>query len=37
VLGTLYFFTLIGLFTKLIGDIAYVLVDPRIKFDAQGS
>jgi len=37
VLGTLYFFTLIGLFTKLIGDIAYVLVDPRIKFDAQRS
>jgi len=37
VLGTLYFFTLIGLFTKLVGDIAYVLVDPRIKFDAQRS
>ncbi|PWB80913.1 MAG: microcin ABC transporter permease [Methylocystaceae bacterium] len=35
VLGALYFFTLIGLFTKLVGDIAYVLVDPRIKFDAQ--
>ena len=35
VLGTLYFFTLIGLFVKLIGDFAYVLVDPRIKFDAQ--
>ncbi|QAU33993.1 microcin C ABC transporter permease YejB [Janthinobacterium sp. 17J80-10] len=35
VLGTLYLFTLIGLFTKLVGDIAYVLVDPRIKFSAQ--
>ena len=35
VLGTLYLFTLLGLFTKLIGDISYVLVDPRIKFDAQ--
>jgi len=35
VLGTLYLFTLIGLFTKLIGDIAYVVVDPRIKFDAK--
>jgi microcin C transport system permease protein len=35
VLGTLYLFTLLGLITKLIGDIAYVLVDPRIKFDAQ--
>ncbi len=36
VLGTLYLFTLIGLFTKLIGDVAYVLVDPRIRFDARG-
>jgi microcin C transport system permease protein len=35
VLGTLYLFTLIGLFTKLISDIAYVLVDPRIQFDSQ--
>lgn len=35
VLGSLYLFTLLGLITKLIGDIAYVLVDPRIKFDAQ--
>lgn len=37
VFGTLYVFTLIGLLTKLISDIAYVLVDPRIQFDAQGS
>jgi microcin C transport system permease protein len=37
VLGTLYLFTLIGLLTKLIGDIAYVIVDPRIKFDAKGA
>jgi microcin C transport system permease protein len=36
VLGTLYLFTLIGLVTKLISDIAYVLVDPRIQFDGQG-
>lgn len=35
VLGTLYLFTLIGLLIKLLGDIAYVLVDPRIKFSAQ--
>lgn len=34
VLGTLYLFTLVGLFVKLAGDIAYVLADPRIKFDA---
>ena len=30
--GTLYFFTLIGLVMNLIGDLAYVLVDPRIDF-----
>jgi microcin C transport system permease protein len=35
VFGTLFLFTLIGLGTRLIGDIAYVLVDPRIKFDAS--
>ena len=34
VLGTLYLFTLIGLFTKLISDLCYVWVDPRVKFDA---
>lgn len=34
VLGALYLFTLIGLLTKLVGDLAYVLVDPRIRFDA---
>jgi microcin C transport system permease protein len=33
VLGTLYFFTLIGLLTKLISDLCYVWVDPRVKFD----
>jgi microcin C transport system permease protein len=33
VLGTLYLFTLIGLVTKLISDLCYVLVDPRVKFD----
>ena len=37
VFGTLYIFTLIGLFTKLISDIAYVLVDPRIQFEGQGN
>jgi microcin C transport system permease protein len=34
VLGTLYLFTLIGLVTKLISDICYVLADPRIHFDS---
>ena len=33
VLGTLYIFTLIGLVTKLISDLCYVWVDPRVKFD----
>jgi microcin C transport system permease protein len=31
--GTLYFFTLLGLITTIIGDITYKLVDPRINFD----
>jgi microcin C transport system permease protein len=33
VLGTLYLFTLIGLATKLISDLCYVWVDPRIQFE----
>ena len=33
VLGTLYLFTLIGLVTKLISDLCYVWVDPRVRFD----
>jgi microcin C transport system permease protein len=33
VLGSLYVFTLIGLITKLISDLSYVWVDPRVKFD----
>lgn len=35
VLGTLYLFTLIGLLTKLISDLCYIWVDPRIRFDAM--
>ncbi|MBT9611493.1 MAG: microcin C ABC transporter permease YejB [Pseudomonadota bacterium] len=34
VLGTLYLFTLIGLVTKLISDLCYVWVDPRVRLDA---
>jgi len=34
VLGTLYFFTLIGLIARLLSDLSYVLVDPRISFEA---
>ena len=33
-LGALYLFTLIGLVTKLISDVCYVWVDPRIHFDS---
>ncbi len=33
VMGTLYLFTLIGLFTKLLSDLCYLWVDPRVKFD----
>ena len=33
VLGTLYFFTLLGLVSRLLSDLSYVMVDPRISFD----
>ena len=33
--GTLYIYTLIGLIFNLIGDIAYMLVDPRIDFNRR--
>ena len=33
--GTLYFLTLLGLLMKLIEDLTYVLVDPRIDFDRR--
>ncbi len=35
VLGTLYLFTLLGLLAKLLTDICYVLVDPRIQFESM--
>ena len=35
VLGTLYIFALMGLITTLIRDVVYVLVDPRIDFEAR--
>lgn len=34
VMGTLYLFTLIGLVVKLIGDLCYVWVDPRVQFES---
>lgn len=35
VFGTLYIFTLMGLIIKLISDVTYMLIDPRINFEAQ--
>ncbi len=34
VMGTLYLFTLIGLVVKLLGDLCYVWVDPRVQFES---
>jgi microcin C transport system permease protein len=34
VLGTLYLFTLMGLVVKLLADVVYTLVDPRVQFGA---
>ena len=35
VMGTLYVFTLMGLLAKLVSDISYSWVDPRIHFGGQ--
>jgi microcin C transport system permease protein len=35
VLGTLFFFTIIGMLSRLLSDLSYVLVDPRITFDSS--
>ena len=37
VFGTLFIFTLFGLLIKLIGDLCYTLVDPRIDFAARNA
>ena len=34
--GTLYVFTLIGLVLKLVSDLTYMLIDPRIDFERRG-
>ena len=36
VLGSLYLFTLIGLVVKLVSDLLYVVVDPRVQFTSVG-
>ncbi|MBO38180.1 MAG: microcin ABC transporter permease [Rhodospirillaceae bacterium] len=33
--ASLFFFTLLGLVMKLIGDLTYMLIDPRIDFEAR--
>ncbi len=33
--GTLFFFSLLGLLMKLVGDITYTIVDPRIDFERR--
>ncbi|WP_348739508.1 microcin C ABC transporter permease YejB [Pseudomonas rhodesiae] len=37
VFGSLFIFTLFGLLIKLIGDLCYTLVDPRIDFSARNA
>jgi microcin C transport system permease protein len=37
VLGTLYIYALIGLVMTLVRDVVYVLVDPRIDFEARAA
>ncbi len=33
--GTLFFFTLLGLLLNLLGDLMYVVIDPRIDFESR--
>ncbi len=33
--GTLYFFTLLGLLLNILGDLMYVIIDPRIDFESK--
>ena len=35
IFGTLFIFTLVGLLVKLLSDLVYVWVDPRINFDSR--
>jgi microcin C transport system permease protein len=36
VLGSLYLFTLIALVVKLVSDVLYVVIDPRVQFGSVG-
>ena len=35
--GTMYFFTLFGLLIKILSDLMYVWIDPRIDFESRGA
>ena len=36
IFGTLFMLTLFGLVLRLIGDLLYQIIDPRINFDSRG-
>ncbi|RZF51626.1 microcin C ABC transporter permease YejB [Acinetobacter halotolerans] len=36
IFGTLFLFTLLGLILRLVSDVLYQVIDPRINFDARG-
>jgi len=35
--ASLYFFTLLGLIMGIVSDVMYMLIDPRIDFEAYGA
>ena len=37
IFGTLFIFTLVGLILRLLSDVLYQLIDPRINFDRRGA
>ena len=37
IFGTLFLFTLMGLLLRLVGDLLYQVIDPRINFDSRGT
>jgi microcin C transport system permease protein len=37
IFGTLFIFTLLGLILRLISDVMYQVIDPRINFDSRGA
>lgn len=37
IFGTLFIFTLLGMILRLVSDVLYQVIDPRINFDSRGS